>query len=32
MRFPGYSGLVAAFDTDPQAEAKQERPLVAAGA
>ncbi len=37
MRFPGYGGLVAgglvaAFDTDSQAEAKQERPLVAAGA
>lgn len=32
MRFPGYGSLVAAFDTDPQAEAKQERPLVAASA
>lgn len=28
-RFPGYDGLVAAFDTDPQA-AVQERPLAMA--
>ena len=30
-RFPGYGGLVAAFDTDPQV-AKQGRPLATAGA
>ena len=29
-RFPGYDGLIAAFDTDPQA-AKQERPLAMTG-
>ena len=27
-RFPGYSGLVAAFDADPQAEVRQIRPLA----
>lgn len=31
-RFPGYGGLVAAFDADPQAGAGHERPLVAASA
>ena len=29
-RFSGYSGLVAAFDADPQAMAKQERPFATA--
>ncbi len=31
-RFPGYDGLMAVFDADPQAGPGKERPLVAAGA
>ena len=31
-RFPGYGGLVTAFDTDPQAAAAQERRLALASA
>ena len=31
-RFPGYGGLVTAFDTDPQAVATQEKQLATASA
>ncbi|GEM_PF-6993027 len=31
-RFPGYGGLVTAFDTDPQAAATHEKRLVTASA